>query len=457
MSSPSTFARPSTPPRLILRHLSVPPEVIDLLLFLHACARLHILGAHGLTQPIHMLRGVWQGNPEYPLLYVLFLEPLLRAHGHRLRLPGEAKQGHIQAYIDDTLVVAHTLQHFVEGVEAVATYLGMMGMELNPRKCVMATTEGVPGLQLRLCPHLESPLHWGPRRTPSPTWDPSCSPLFPPQRKYRLRLAAVHHWRLNTLASAKVVQDVILLILGGVTQYVTACIADDCDTARHLDHIRVQAANDRAGAYAGANAVPAGSGGPRGHARPRPLSLRAHQGHKDVLGNTRCARHMPRDTLHRPGIHDPGRGRLGPPHTPGPGRPGSGALQLLHVPHGSPSRTTVPPGNIITLRTAKLRHRDTCCLTVPHTTRWNGPHRRHHPFPDNDDPWPAAVQERLSQCANEHLHYCRCEQEPTDHSWWRDALVHLFHTTSTRDPRLQLEKDVLELCPRYFNVFLQVL
>ena len=49
---------------LILRHLSVPPEVIDLLLFLHTCARLRIVNAHGLTQPVHMLRGVRQGNPE---------------------------------------------------------------------------------------------------------------------------------------------------------------------------------------------------------------------------------------------------------------------------------------------------------------------------------------------------------------------------------------------------------
>ena len=33
---------------------------------------------------------------------------------------------------------------------------------------------------------------------------------------------------------------------------------------------------------------------------------------------------------------------------------------------------------------------------------------------------------------------CRREQGPTDHPGWRDALVHLFHTTGTRDPRLRL-------------------
>ena len=56
----------------------------------------------------------------------------------------------------------------------------------------------------------------------------------------------VRHWCLNTLAPPKVVQDVILAILGGVTQYVAPFIADDFDTARHLDHIKVQVAKDRA-------------------------------------------------------------------------------------------------------------------------------------------------------------------------------------------------------------------
>ena len=153
---------PHTALHLILRHLSVPLAVVHLLLLLHAAARLYIAAAHGLTQPVHMQRGVRQGNPESPLLYALPFDSLLRAQGQRLRPPGEAERGLIQAYIDDLLVVAHTLQDFAEGVEAVAPYLGKMGMELNPRKCAMATTEDVPGLHLRLCPHLANPWHWVP-------------------------------------------------------------------------------------------------------------------------------------------------------------------------------------------------------------------------------------------------------------------------------------------------------
>ena len=81
---------------LILRHLSVPAPVIDLMLYLHAAAQLRIATAHGLTQPVHMQRGVRQGNPKTPLLYALLVEPLLRTQGQRLHPPGGAERGLIQ-------------------------------------------------------------------------------------------------------------------------------------------------------------------------------------------------------------------------------------------------------------------------------------------------------------------------------------------------------------------------
>ena len=347
---------------LILRHLSVPPDIIDLLLFLHSCARLRIVTAHGLTQPVYMLRGVRQGNPESPLLYALLLEPLLRAQGHRPRPPGGAEHGLIQAYIDDLLVVAHTLQHFVEGVEAVAAYLGMMGMELNPRKCAMATTEGVPGLQLRLCPHLENLWYWVPAADSVPYLGLQLQPEgeFSLQRKHRLRLAAVHHWCLNTLAPPKVVQDVILAILGGVTQYVAPFIADDSDTARHLDHITVQVAKDRA-RYAfdasqdslqddrtlGLTRVPTRCQqaavalvGTLVHHRATSARAEVTKMFWEIAG----AQEIFRGALPRPGVRNSGGRRLGPTHTPGPGRPGSGDVQPHRVPQGGPCPTTVPAG-----------------------------------------------------------------------------------------------------------------
>ena len=435
----------------------MPPEVVDLLLFLHTCARLRIVTAHGLTQPVHMLRRVLQGNPESPLLYALLLEPPLRAQRHRLRPPGVAGRGLIQANIDDLLVVAHTLQHFVEGVEAVAAYLGMMGMELNPRKCAMASTEGVPGLQLRLCPHLENPCHWVPAADSVPYLGLQLQPdgEFSLQRKHRLRLAAVHHWCLNTLAPPKVVQDVILAILGGVTQFVAPFIADDSDTARHVDHNTVQVAKDRARYAFDASQDSLQDDRTLGLTR---VPTRCQQAAVALVGtlvhhcSTSVRAEVTRIFWEIAGAHS-----VCPEvHYPVPefatlaggdwvhripralAALGVGLYNPIACPRAAHVQLQSPPGNIVTLRTAKLRHRDMCRLTVPHTPPRHGHHGPHHPFPDNNDPWPTAVRECLNQCANEHLHYFRREQEPTNHPGWRDALVHLFHTTGKRDPRLRL-------------------
>ena len=99
----------------------MPLAVVDLLLFLHAAARLRIAPVQGLKQPVNMQPGIRQGDRGSPLLYAPFLESLLRAKRHRLRPPGEAERGHVQAYIDNLLVVAHTLQDLAEGVQAVDT------------------------------------------------------------------------------------------------------------------------------------------------------------------------------------------------------------------------------------------------------------------------------------------------------------------------------------------------
>ena len=117
---------------------------------------------------------------------------------------------------------------------------------------------------------------------------------------------------------------------------------------------------------------------------------------------------------------------------------GVGLYNPIACPRAAHVQLQSPLGNIVMLRTVKLRHCDTCGLTVPHTTLWHGHQGPRHPFPDNDELWPTAVQECLNQGADEHLHYCRRQQEPTNRPGWRDTLVHLFHTTGTQDPRLRL-------------------
>ena len=77
-----------------------------------------------------------------------------RGNGHSCDSEGNPWEWEVWC---DLVVVAHTLPDFAKGMEAVAEYLCMMGMELNPRKRAMAMTEGVLGVYLRACPHLANP------------------------------------------------------------------------------------------------------------------------------------------------------------------------------------------------------------------------------------------------------------------------------------------------------------
>ena len=265
----------------------------------------------------------------------------------------------------------------------------------------------------------------------------------------------MEHWCLNTLAPPKVVQDVIVAIFGGVTQYVAPFIADDSGTARHLDHITVQVAKNRARYAFDAPRDSLQDDRTPGLTRVPTRCEQATVALVGTLVHHRSASVRAEATSmfwEITGVH----GICPEVHYPVPEfatlaegywvhrvPPALAALRVgLYNPITCPRAAHVqlqsPPGNVVTLRTAKLRHRDKCRLTVPHTTPWHVHHGPHHPFPDNDDPWPAVVRECLNQCADEHLHYCRCEQGPTDHPGWRDALVHLFDTTVTRDPRLRL-------------------
>ena len=339
----------------------------------------------------------------------------------------------------------------------MAAYLGMTGMEVYPRKCTMATTEGVLGLQLRLCPHLENQWHWTPAADSVPYLGLRLQPdgEFSLQRKHRLRLAAVHHGCLNTMAPLKVVQDVILAILGGVPQYVAPFIADDSDTARHLDHITVQVARDRARCAFAASRDTLQDDRTLGLTT---VPTRCQQAVVALVGtlvhhrSTSVRAEVTRMFWGIAGTHS-----ICPEvHYPVPefatlaggdwvhriplalAALGVGLYNPIACPRAAHVQLQSPPGNIVTLRTTKLRHREKLRLTVPDTTPWHGHHGPHRPFPDSDAPWQTAVQQCLNQCADEHLHYCRHEQELTNHPGWHDALVHLFHTTGTRDPRLRL-------------------
>ena len=176
-------------------------------------------------------------------------------------------------------------------------------------------------------------------------------------------------------------------------QYVARIIADDSDTARHLDHVGAQVARERL--------------------RYAFEAMRDSLHDERTLGLTRVPTRCQQTAVALVGIlvHHPAasvrteatkmfskiagaHGICPEMHYPTPEFASLAggdwvnripwalaALGLgLYSPMGCPCAAHIqlqsPPGNVVTLRTARLRHRDTGYLTMAYATPW---HRHHVP------------------------------------------------------------------------------
>ena len=100
---------------LLLRHMGVPEELMNLFHTLSCGSTVCIVTAHGPTPSICLHRGLRQGSAESAVLYLLLREPLLRS----LASTGQGDARHavpplVQAYCDDLLLIAHSLPQILE-------------------------------------------------------------------------------------------------------------------------------------------------------------------------------------------------------------------------------------------------------------------------------------------------------------------------------------------------------
>ena len=201
----------------------------------------------------------------------------------------------------------------------------------------------------------------------------------------------MHNWCLKTLAPPKVVLEVILAILGGLTQYVAPFIADDSDTTRHLDHITVQVAKDRARCTSDASQDSLQDVWTLGLTRGPTCCQQAIMALVGTLVQHRSASLRAEATRMFWEIAS-AHGMFPEVHYPVTefatlaGRDwvncipralatlGVGLYNPIQCHRAARVQLQSPPGNVVTLRTAKRRHRHMCRLKVPHTTPWHGHH-----------------------------------------------------------------------------------
>ena len=130
---------------LLLRHLGVLEELINLFHIHSRGSTVRIVTAHGPISTTRLHRGLRQGSAESAVLYLLLMEPLLQSLARKAQ--GDARDAVpplVHACCDDLLLKAHSLPQFFEYTAAIAQYLTYMGMSLNVSRCVYATTARIP-------------------------------------------------------------------------------------------------------------------------------------------------------------------------------------------------------------------------------------------------------------------------------------------------------------------------
>jgi len=124
----------------VLLKFGFPPNFIDMIKLLYADNYAVVNFGGGLTSPINVTRGVKQGDPMSASLFVLAIEPMLRAlHKGMLRIAPSpfvhARETNLSAYADDTCPLVSDMRHFNLIERELALYGSYSGGKINIEKC----------------------------------------------------------------------------------------------------------------------------------------------------------------------------------------------------------------------------------------------------------------------------------------------------------------------------------
>ena len=126
----------------ILRALGIPEELVNIIEDLHTHAATSILTNHGTSRPIFLRRGTIQGDSLSPLLFILFMEPLVRwlqtnDRGYRCMSPSACSPhyANVLAAADDIALLSSNPAHMQLQLDKVHMFAAWSGMQLAPHKC----------------------------------------------------------------------------------------------------------------------------------------------------------------------------------------------------------------------------------------------------------------------------------------------------------------------------------
>ena len=138
----------------MLELLGVPQDAIEVVANLYSGASTRLRVPAGLSDPVAILRGTIQGDSLSPLLFLLYLEPLLQwlsvdddgylpgcasDSAARSRPPSDRpEQACYGAYADDLVLLARSLPGLRRMVAKLDAYAAWTGMAINASKCAFS-------------------------------------------------------------------------------------------------------------------------------------------------------------------------------------------------------------------------------------------------------------------------------------------------------------------------------
>jgi hypothetical protein len=132
----------------ILTMLGLPADCVDTVTDLYTNFTTSLVLSAGITQPITFKRGTLQGDGLSPLLFILYLEPLIQwitagKHGYKLHSLARTstETTSVSAFADDLALLASSLQEIQHMLKKVELYCKWAHLSLNASKCVLTGTD----------------------------------------------------------------------------------------------------------------------------------------------------------------------------------------------------------------------------------------------------------------------------------------------------------------------------
>ena len=127
----------------VMHALNFPNDAIQVIRSLHVDAFTRVSCNFGMTQPISLRRGTIQGDSLSPLLFIIFLEPLLRwlhvnDRGYRcMSTPHHSPHyANALAVADDLSLVSGDVSQLQAQIDKVQSFASWATMHLTPGKCI---------------------------------------------------------------------------------------------------------------------------------------------------------------------------------------------------------------------------------------------------------------------------------------------------------------------------------